>query len=106
MSETYKPENAVLDAEEQWFEDNYDKFSSGKTEDRESLILAASQPPKIVSDKKMMVSIRLDPQDIQTIKQQAERVGLGYQTMISSLLHQYAVGDLVNVQEVRKVFRS
>ena len=106
MSDTYKPENAVLDSEEQWFEDNFDGFVSENQAARDSLIRAASNPPKVVNDKKIMVSIRLDPQDVQSIKLQAERAGLGYQTMISSLLHQYAVGDLVNVQEVRKVFPS
>jgi len=106
MNEAYNPEKAVLDAEEQWFEDNFDGFVPESPEERESLILAASKTPKIVNDKKMMVSIRLDPTDVQAIKQQAERAGLGYQTMISSLLHQYAIGDLVNVQEVRKVFHS
>jgi predicted DNA binding CopG/RHH family protein len=106
MNETYDPENAILDDEEQVYEDQFDDFVPGKAEDRQSLMAVASQPPKIVSDKKQMVSIRLDPQDIQVIRQQAERAGIGYQTMISSLLHQYAIGDLVNIHEARKVLRA
>ena len=105
MNENYRPEDAVLDPEEQWFEDHSNEFVPGKSEDRESLMQAASQPPKIVSDKKTMVSIRLDARDVQTIKEKAQRAGLGYQTMISSLIHQYAIGDLVNIQEAKKVLR-
>lgn len=106
MNETYKPENAVLDPEEQWFEDHYEEYVPGKPGDREALIRAAGSPPKIFSDKKQMVSIRLDPQDVFIIKKKAERAGLGYQTMISSLLHQFAEGDLVNIEEARKLLQG
>ena len=103
MSDKYDPENALLDQEEQWFEDHFDEFVPSLPNHREALILAASQAPKIVPDKKQMISIRLDPKDVQIIKEQAERAGLGYQTMISSLLHQYANGDLVNILEAKKI---
>jgi len=33
-------------------------------------------------------------------------VGIGYQIMVYGLLHQYALGDLVNVEEARKLFRK
>jgi len=104
MSDQVHPE-AILDSEEQWYEDHFEEFVPAAPELRESLLKAAAKPPKVNSDKKTMVSIRLDQQDVRTIKELANRAGLGYQTMISSLLHQYAMGDLVNIQEAKKVLR-
>lgn len=95
----------TLDAEEQWYEDHYDGFVPASKELRESLVAAAAKPPKVVSERKTMVSIRLDAQDILMIKERALRAGLGYQTLISSLLHQYAIGDLVNIDDARKMLR-
>lgn len=106
MNDVYNPENVILDPEEQWFEDHFEEYVPGTLADRESLIKAAVSSPKIFSDKKQMVSIRLDPQDVFIIKKKAERAGLGYQTMISSLLHQFAEGDLVNIEEARKLLQG
>jgi predicted DNA binding CopG/RHH family protein len=53
-----------------------------------------------------MISIRLDQADLKVLKEKAERAGIGYQTMVSALLHQYALGDLVNVEEARKLVRK
>jgi predicted DNA binding CopG/RHH family protein len=102
-----KPDdNVALDDEEQWYEEHFDEFVPAANEVRESLIKAASAPPRIQSEKKQMVSIRLDPGDVKKIKEMADRAGLAYQTMISSLLHQYAVGDLVNVEEARRILKG
>ncbi|MDA8426491.1 MAG: BrnA antitoxin family protein [Treponema sp.] len=106
MSEMPDPDKAVLDEEEKWYEDHFDEFVPAADEVRESLITAASAPPRIQSEKKQMVSIRLDPSDVKKIKEKAERAGLAYQTMISSLLHQYAEGDLVNIEEARKILKK
>lgn len=96
----------ILDEEEQWYEEHFDEFTPAAAELRESLINAAAYPPRVLPDKKQMVSIRLDPRDVGIIKEKAERAGLAYQTMISSLLHQYAIGDLVNIEEAKKLLRG
>ncbi len=105
MNELDAPADVVLDEDEQWYEDHYEEFVSGDPADRAALIAAAAKPPRVISEKKQMISIRLDPADVVAIKEQAERFGLGYQTMISSLLHQYVRGDLVNIDEARKALR-
>lgn len=106
MKTEYVPERADLDADEQWFEDNLEGFVSGDPKDRASLIKAAKKPPLILGDRKQMISIRLDQADLKVLKEKAERAGIGYQTMVSALLHQYALGDLVNVEEAKKLFRQ
>lgn len=41
------------------------------------------------------VNIRLNQGDVDTIRQRADEEGLGYQTLMSSVLHKYATGRLV-----------
>jgi predicted DNA binding CopG/RHH family protein len=105
MNNTYNPENTPLDEDEQWYEDHFDEFTSTTPEIRQSLANAAAKSPQVISIKKQMVSIRLDPQDIQIIKEKAARAGMAYQTMVAALLHQYAVGDLVNIEDARKILK-
>ena len=56
------------------------------------------RPVKAKVDKsatKTPISIRLDGADLAVIREQAERLGIPYQTYIGSILHQFANGDLV-----------
>jgi len=106
MKTDFVPEDSELDVEEQWYEDHLEEFVPGDPKDRASLIGAARKPPVILGERKQMVSIRLDQADLRVLKEKAERAGIGYQTMVSALLHQYAIGDLVNVEEARKLFRQ
>jgi len=106
MKTDYKPESAELDNEEQWYEDHLEEFVPGDPKDRASLIKASKKPPVILGERKQMISIRLDQADLKVLKEKAERAGIGYQTMVSSLLHQYALGDLVNVEEAKKLVRK
>lgn len=48
-----------------------------------------------LSADKKPVTLRLQKRDITRLKGMAARKGLPYQTMISSVLHQFANGDLV-----------
>ena len=57
------------------------------------------RPGKIKVDKsasKTPISIRLDGADLSIIREQAERLGIPYQTFMGSILHQFAKGDLVD----------
>jgi len=105
MSAGYNPETTALDPEEQWYEDHFDEFTNLGSEVRESLVKAASQPPKILSGRKQLVSIRLDPKDVEEIKKIAGEMGFAYQALISSLIHQYAKGKLISVTEARKLLK-
>lgn len=44
---------------------------------------------------KVPISIRLDGSVLATIKTEALRLGIPYQTFIGSLLHRYATGEMV-----------
>jgi len=46
------------------------------------------------TSKKKAVTVRLQERDIQRIKAIAHRKGVPYQTLVSSVIHQYATGDL------------
>ena len=41
------------------------------------------------------MNIRIDPYELDKIKELAERAGLRYQTFIKSILHKYITGQLV-----------
>ena len=45
---------------------------------------------------KVAVNIRLDAITVDEIKNEAERMGLPYQTLINSILHRFVTGELVD----------
>jgi predicted DNA binding CopG/RHH family protein len=47
----------------------------------------------ITSEKK--INIRIDPYELEKIKERAAREGLRYQTFVKSVLHKYITGQLV-----------
>ena len=49
------------------------------------------------------VNIRMTQGDVDSIRQLAEEEGLGYQTLMSSVLHKYASGRLVEKSVLDKV---
>lgn len=49
---------------------------------------------------KMPISIRLDGAVLSSLKTEANRLGVPYQTFIGSLLHRYANGELVDKKEI------
>ncbi|MGP1496456.1 MAG: hypothetical protein ACTTJG_06615 [Treponema sp.] len=98
-----------LDEEEAWYERHSDEFVPVKNQEeiRKRLMEAAKNPPKIQYGKKETkrhVSLRLDNEDIGKLRGIAVEQGLQYQSLIGSVLHRYAMGTLVDVSEVRKVF--
>lgn len=57
------------------------------------------RPGKVKSDMdaaKVPISIRLDGGVLASLKTEAERLGIPYQTLIGSLLHRYSHGELVD----------
>lgn len=49
---------------------------------------------------KVPISIRIDGSDLADLKSEAERLGMPYQTLIGSILHRYANGELVDLKSV------
>ena len=56
----------------------------------------------ISSSKKVSVTLRLDANDLEQAKRAAEKEGLPYQTFISSVLHRFLNGTLVDEKSIRK----
>jgi predicted DNA binding CopG/RHH family protein len=57
---------------------------------------------------KIATSLRLDGAVVAELKTEAERVGIPYQTLISSILHRYVTGELVDkkTMEVAKQLKD
>ncbi len=61
------------------------------------------RPGKVKVDEsaaKVPISLRLDGSDLASLKEEAERMGIPYQTLLSSILHQYITGQLVPRQTI------
>jgi predicted DNA binding CopG/RHH family protein len=57
-------------------------------------IALARQAAKEYLSKSKNITIRLSLGDVTTIKNKAQETGIPYQTIISSLVHQYATGRI------------
>ena len=49
---------------------------------------------------KIAISLRLDASVLSDIRTEAERLGIPYQTLVGSILHRYANGELVDLKSV------
>jgi predicted DNA binding CopG/RHH family protein len=48
------------------------------------------------------INIRISHQDLESLRHSAEQEGIPYQTLISSVLHKYLAGRLVDEVSIRK----
>ena len=48
------------------------------------------------------INIRISQQDLESLRRSAEQEGIPYQTLISSVLHKYLAGRLVDELSIRK----
>ena len=90
----YNPE--YIDSEEKEIMESIKKMDVEKIEiptreEQEEIKAAAKEFMK--TNTKM--NIRIDPFELQKIKEQAALAGLKYQTFIKSVLHKYITGQLV-----------
>jgi predicted DNA binding CopG/RHH family protein len=86
-----------LDEFEQSIEDNAEQFtplSESENAEIETIINAAAKTKNI--------NIRISAYDIERVKQKSAEEGLPYQTFISSIIHQYITGSLVDEKAVLK----
>ncbi|MBI1961199.1 MAG: antitoxin [Parcubacteria group bacterium] len=83
-----------LDAEEKELLDAYNKgeFKSvpNLEEEKQKLVAAA----RATMAKKRNINIRISERDLHKIKTKAAEKGLPYQTLVSSVLHQYSNGKV------------
>mgnify|MGYP006298320599 CR=1 FL=1 len=74
-----------LDPEEQQIEDQAEEYRPVAGEKRKQL------EKMLYGDRETtMMSIRVPVEDIKAIREAAEKLGIPYQTLIKSVLHQYA----------------
>lgn len=49
---------------------------------------------------KIPISLRISPSDISLLRDEADRLGIPYQTLISSIIHRFVTGELVDKRTV------
>ena len=81
------------DAEHKWAEANGLSFSGSGTL---SKAIAA-----VKERRKQMVSMRLDPENVEGMKARAKVEGIPYQTLINSVLHKFLNGELVSKDSLK-----
>ena len=87
----------ALNKFEQSIEDNAEKFvplSDSEKSEVEAIINAAN--------KARNINIRISAYDIEKIKQRSAEEGIPYQTLISSIIHKYVTGKLIDERAVLK----
>lgn len=61
------------------------------------------KPSKVDPEPKVMISLRLDGHVISLLKDEADRSGVPYQTLINSIIHRYVHDELIDQKEVKKI---
>ena len=72
----------------------YKRASSSKIAKIEKIIQKANE--------KKNISLRLNSQDLDQLKSRAEKEGIPYQTLISSILHKFITDQLVDQKDIVK----
>ena len=85
-------------------DDGQISVQSPDPKEKEALIAAARET--LQKDKR--INIRMSGRDLLSLKRKANRFGMPYQTLISSILHQYVSGDLKpsQVEETQAKYRK
>lgn len=59
---------------------------------------------KVIPDaNKIPISIRLDAHDVSLLRDEADRLGIPYQTLIGSIIHRYIKGELLDKREIKLI---
>jgi len=84
-----------LDKEENELLDSFEKGELKSIPDKKSEIKNHIEYAKATNRKDKRVNIRISTRDLESIQRKALEEGIPYQTLISSLLHKYINGRLV-----------
>lgn len=79
-----------------------------KEYDLKKLKKREAKPKVSVEAAKVPISLRIDGADLAEIRTEAQRLGLPYQTLVSSILHRYVSGELIDrsspdIQKLRRI---
>jgi len=100
-----------LDDEERALMESYDRGEwqplEGKAlaDMRALLAEAATNTMARLENKTERMNIRMTQRDMANLKIAAAREGLPYQSLVTSILHKFTEGRLVDIEEARKVFQ-
>lgn len=84
-----------LDNFEQDLESSFEKDNWVEVQDLKERHQAIGAAKMVKSER---TNIRLSSEDLIGIKEKANEYGLGYQTLIASIVHRYVIGKLVDVR--------
>ena len=90
-----KSKNLNLDAEEEDILATYEADEWQPVENREAEIRKYRQYARATFKKDKRVNIRISTKNLEALQKKALEEGIPYQTLISSILHKYISGRLV-----------
>ena len=70
------------------------EYKLGKLKKRSGLVKSSPKASKVA------ISLRIDGDLLADIRTEAERLNIPYQTLMGSILHRYASGELVDLKAV------
>ncbi len=82
--------NVKLTKEEQKLSNAYDRGEFRKMPNQKKMIVQYRQIAQNTLAKRENINIRIQTRDLMRIKSKAIKLGLPYQTLVSSILHQYS----------------
>ena len=85
--------------------DESGEISLAQRDGTEKSALMSAARETLQKDKR--INIRMSGRDLLSLKRKANRFGMPYQTLITSILHQYVSGDLkpTQVEEAQSKYR-
>jgi len=90
--------NDKLDKEEQALLESVESGAWQSVENVADEIKKHREIAKNTLKKDKRINIRLSSSDLQMLKSTAAELGMPYQTLVSSILHQYVTGRLVQAE--------
>jgi predicted DNA binding CopG/RHH family protein len=103
MKKRYDPEMVKLSKQEKKLQDALEigQMTSPSKERQVELKSAARETLKELKDAR--TNIRMEGADMDAVRKLAKKAGIPYQTFISHVLHLYVTGQLINIDEVKKL---
>ena len=86
----------MLDAEEKQIVDLFERGELKRSKNRASELVVLRQAARATLQKNKRINIRLSEKDLMGIQTRAVEEGMPYQTLISSILHKYLSGSLID----------
>ena len=89
--------NAILSREEEAIERNFEKYRpvSKETKNHIEKLIEGSR-------KSRPISLRINENDLERLKEKANKNGLPYQTMINVVIHKYVTDSYLDKEEINK----